>query len=292
MALSRTLDMRGPPAMHVAPDRDERRRKAEAQAEYKAVLEEQIRSRHEGEDVEIDDSDIKVPEIHAPTPEDLFGLLKLCGSGDKVIAYLANLWEISPVTIGPTVKGWLNNLPEVPPPSRQRSAPPLLNPAEAALRARLAAANVSHRQRGKMGPPEVMRVDPPPSAPVRSTREDVIAAMRGLDTRLNNSTQAKRYNLLHAPSQPQRANLRVGFQAVPEDDVLNLAPAAVHELHRQAGKYGLAGAPMVDDAAAAYVMRHALVHGQGKLAPTGAGSGTKAGSVNSTWMTRAVKPLF
>ena len=47
----------------------------------------------------------------------------------------------------------------------------------------------------------------------------------------------------------------------------------------------------VHETFAAYIARQAMVHGQGRLAPTGAGAGTKRGETSSNWMTRAVKPV-
>ena len=141
---------------------------------------------------------------------------------------------------------------------------------------------------------------------VKGSSRDVAAAMRALDNRLNGSMNAKRYNLLG--NAPARAPGRVGFLEIRQPGAkLDLVPEdgpsvqPVVDYTRPPGLRNVPGQSVdtiirmgvkpEDDAAAAYVMRSALVHGQGRLEPTGAGAGTKPGGVQSTWMTRAAKPV-
>ena len=97
---------------------------------------------------------IKRP-IVAPSLEDLFGLRKLCGSDTAVIEYFANWYGMEADAIAPTIQGWLANCPDVPPPSRQRSAPAVnLSDYRAELRNQKVAA--------KIRPPEVLPIKTPP----------------------------------------------------------------------------------------------------------------------------------
>ena len=179
-----------PPAMPSLPsdmrDDEEQQRIAQQKVAYKAELERQIMAKQQQQQQGLRPSTTEVaPDdefaIHAPSPEDLFGLLKLCGSEDGVIAYLARLWSMSTTAIGPTVRGWIKALPDVPPPSRQRSAPPVISPAVSAF----ALANATAGQHAKR-PPQVMQIrEPPPSAPVPTSAPNLVAAMRALDARLS-----------------------------------------------------------------------------------------------------------
>ena len=65
--------------------------------------------------------------LAAPSADDLHGLLKLCGSEEATVAYLARIYNLPAEEIAPTFKAWLRELPPVAPPSRQRSAPPMVN---------------------------------------------------------------------------------------------------------------------------------------------------------------------
>jgi len=288
MTLQRSLDraaLSRPPAMPHLPGAtdEEQKQAAERKAKYKAELEQQMLEKAAAaKDPEPRAPDVSDEfQIHAPTPDDLFGLLKLCGSEKGVIDYLARLWNMEASTIAPTVRIWIKALPAVPPPSRQRSAPPLISPAVSAF----ALARAPAAQRA-MRPPDVMRVEPPPSAPVQSSREAVIAAMRGLDARLNQNAAGK-YSLLNAgPSIRGGGAQRVTINPLgrlPEHAQVDYTKGG---LDLRPGEGGTA-----PEAADAYIARQAMVHGQGRLAPTGAGAGTKRGETSSNWMTRAVKPV-
>ncbi len=62
-----------------------------------------------------------------PPAEDLFALYRLCGGDEvKVIDLLAQLWGTAAVSIAPMVRQWLQNMPKLVPPSRSRTAPPML----------------------------------------------------------------------------------------------------------------------------------------------------------------------
>jgi hypothetical protein len=237
---------------------------------------------------------------HAPQAEDLIGLYQLCGSEVGVIAYLANLYGVSADVIAPTVRNWLADLPALPPPSRQRSAPPILAPA---VRHRLASAAPPHFT-------NIMRIEPPCSAAGIGQKENsnLIEAMRALDVRLNERARAGRDGRRGTQSATDTLALperHVGWQNpdrtflghVPEEapvDYLPLASrkggrgtgACSHLVGREGGGTAPSAAPAAarDDAAlAAYLERSTLVHGQGKLAPTSLSG--KKGSISSTWMT-------
>ena len=288
--MQRALDraaLSRPPAMPRLPgavDEEEQQREAKRKAEYRAELERQMLEKaaaagQEGAPRSSTDLDDEF-RIHAPTPDDLFGLLKLCGSDDKVIDYLARLWGMDSSSIAPTVRGWIKALPAVPPPSRQRSAPPLLSPAVTAYA--LARAPAATRA---MRPPDVLRVEPPPSAPVQSSREAVIMAMRGLDARLNQNAAAK-YSLMNGGPSLRGG----GAQRVVINPLGRLPEHALVDYSKGGLDLGEAGGA-VPEAAEAYIARMAMVHGQGRLAPTSMGAGTKRGETSTSWMTRAVKPV-
>ena len=169
-----------PPPVDALQDMSELE-KALQKAEYRAALAEQIAVKQQQPPSEEISAADDFRKVVAPSPEDLFGLLKLCGSEDGVIAYLAKHWSMSTTAIGPTVRGWIKALPDVPPPSRQRSAPPVISPAVSAF----ALANATAGQHAKR-PPQVMQIrEPPPSAPVPTSAPNLVAAMRALDARLS-----------------------------------------------------------------------------------------------------------
>lgn len=65
--------------------------------------------------------------ITPPSVEDLFALYRLCGGSEsRVVELLAKLWDTQPAAIASVVKGWMSGLPDAPPPSRRRTAPPEL----------------------------------------------------------------------------------------------------------------------------------------------------------------------
>ena len=137
--------------------------------------------------------------IAVPTAADLHGLLKLCGSEDATIAYLARVYGMPVDDIAPTFRAWIANLPPLPPPSRQRSAPPNMSAAAGAAAA--AAAFFSSTQRGTaaaatgVGGVQVMQVvPPPPSAPAAcggsgERSKELVFAMKALNSRLNVSSR-------------------------------------------------------------------------------------------------------
>lgn len=217
---------------------------------------------------------------HVPTVEDLYGLRKLCGDDDATVSYLSRLYNLPRDAIAPTVKSWLAELPHMPPPSRQRSAPPVVAPGiEACLRA--AASSSAAGQPKQQTPADVMRIDlPPPSAPVQGKDVNVAAAMRALDSRLNRSTHRRQpIALPEVPaSEPCRfLKLHGGLGRVPEEVPIEYIPTG----HTRAV---VARPGAHDGAAAAYLERAALLHGRGqRLEPR---SGGKRDVLPSTWMTR------
>ena len=109
--------------------------------------------------------------LEPPAMEDLFALYKLCGGNvERCINLLARLWEVSVARIAPVVRSWLSLMPEVPPPSRMRSAPVTL-PSE--LSSRLhdlgAAAGVPGGGGATIAFGPAWRRPPPVSAPATHT---------------------------------------------------------------------------------------------------------------------------
>ena len=198
-------------------------------------------------------------KLSPPSAADLFGLVQLFGGNEeRVIAYLAQVYDLPPHAIQPTVHQWLEQLPAVPPPSRQRSAPPVLAPPVPHAAAAASSSSAIN----------IMPIRTPPASAPAHGSADLVRAMRALDSRMNHSTRVGR--------QPARLSQQANFEAllppsVPENAMFGYEPAD-------------------QDAAAAYLQREALVHGRGKLEPT---SGMARDAVASTWMTRAVaKPRF
>ena len=133
----------------------------------------------------------EVVRLPNPDPDDLYGLYKLCGSEDAVVEHIAKACGVEPVQIRQQILACLAQLPEVPPPSRQRSAPPVVAPEQRVL-AQTAANSNSLFRGGSTGGPDVLRVRAPPqSAPATGSRGDIAAAMRALDSRLNQSSRAR-----------------------------------------------------------------------------------------------------
>lgn len=114
-------------------------------------------------------------------PEDLYGLLKLTG-GDKpaVISHIAKVYGVQTESIADTVKSWLDDLPAIPPPSRQRSAPPA---APVACEIPL---GLTRAAPGAARAAEVLSIrEPPASAPVRQSSGDLIKTMAALNARIS-----------------------------------------------------------------------------------------------------------
>ena len=124
---------------------------------------------------------------------ELQGMLNLCGSKESVVALLARRYNIPAAALAPTVMQWFATLPPVPPPSRQRSAPPTLAPPRLALNAGRAPTKA-----------------PPCSAPVESAAS-VMAAISSLNSRLNRSAS--------------QANSQQRKSAAPRTDWLGVAPS-------------------------------------------------------------------
>lgn len=119
--------------------------------------------------------------IHPPTIEDLYGLLKLCGSESGVVDYFSRWYQLPKDTIQPTILGWLAALPAVPPPSRMRSAPAMSGPRTAAAAPALTLRKPTAAVRG----PDILPIKTPPaSAPVHQSAQ-IVAAMRSVDARLS-----------------------------------------------------------------------------------------------------------
>jgi hypothetical protein len=117
-----------------------------------------------------------MPGLKVPTPDELRDLRRLCGSDELVIAYLAKTLALPAESIASDVRGWLADLPYIPPPSRQRSAPAA--PTQP-LMARRAASKDQHK-------PEIMRVrTPPKSAPCRPSSAELIKEMSMLNLHMS-----------------------------------------------------------------------------------------------------------
>jgi hypothetical protein len=207
--------------------------------------------------------------LRTPSPEELFKLLRLVGgSHDQVVALLAKQYDLPPDVIAPTVLGWLEQLPEAPPPSRQRSAPPNLAPS-----------NVVHRFPSSKGP-EILPIKTPPStAPAVAARGNMtglMAAMRAVDSRLNQSTQASFSHKAKASEAPMGAvggqqAMRLMPPSVPEDAPLVDMDFLLRD--------DVVGRKQTDDPALrAYMERYTIMHGSGVLA-VGA-PGKRAGGWN------------
>jgi len=195
---------------------------------------------------------------------ELQGMLNLCGSKESVVALLARRYNIPAATLAPTVMQWLATLPPVPPPSRQRSAPPTLAPPRLALDAGRAPTNKA----------------PPCSAPVESAAS-VMAAISSLNSRLNRSAS-------QANSQRKSSAPRTDWLGVAPSPSLLLPsisetaqpahPGIRDEVHRCDMDSLLRGDVLeqkircsADDenerlALEAYMERYACVHGGGALA--------------------------
>ena len=136
------------------------------------------------------------PELSLPTPEELFHLLKLCGSEQQVVAYLAKKFCVSPGSIAETVHGWLANLPTVPPPSRQRSAPAIpLNGIK--FRSLTSSSSLSTAVSFQTRPEMLTVKTPPASAPVRPASREMMKTLERLNHRINHSTLAASSTLYH-----------------------------------------------------------------------------------------------
>lgn len=128
-----------------------------------------------------------------PTPDEIYRLLNLCGDEEKLSTYLAKAYQVPFATVAPIVHEWCQDLPTVPPPSRQRSAPAA---PEAPSRLSLGA---SIKPIQRPGQPEMITIRPPPaSAPAsRPSTSDMMKVMAQLDQRINrsnlvaNSTKAR-----------------------------------------------------------------------------------------------------
>jgi hypothetical protein len=193
--------------------------------------------------------------IQRPPEEDLYGLYVLCGGDEhQILEHLAKFFKRAPQDIAPTVRSWLADMPAIPPPSRQRSAPPKVANQGVAPGVRLMAS-------GPFSAPKA----PPHSAP--TTSNDLVAAMRALDNRLNRSTRGDERGAEPASSrtppalQPAfGAGVLPGLQPVPEE---------------------VAAVEYSEDAAARYVQR---ATGNERLAVAGVNVQDKL--LRSTWMTR------
>lgn len=90
-------------------------------------------------------------DLEPPSVDDLFALYRLCGGdSERVVELLSRLWSTQPEAIRPTVLAWIGGLPATyKPPSRSRTAPPVLPQWFMSAGQRAAAAARSGR--GRMG---------------------------------------------------------------------------------------------------------------------------------------------
>ena len=129
------------------------------------------------------------PVLSPPPAEDLHALYKLCGGSEGLLAHhLAKIYGVTPSELSPTVASWLIGVPEIVPPSRQRSAPPVMAP-EARCNAG------ARNEPGLLPPSSALPTGAPPlSAPAaaRLCGQDLMLAMRAIDARLNHSASSAR----------------------------------------------------------------------------------------------------
>lgn len=187
--------------------------------------------------------------LRVPTPDELRDLLRLCGTAELVIAYLAKSLALPADSIADDVRSWLAELPDIPPPSRQRSAPAA--PVQTQM-TRLASASKGSSNRG----PEILRVrTPPKSAPVRPLSAELMKEMARLNLSINskfaaaNSTLAKQRMPLRAV---QRADVQMGNHSFHPS---TLMPQVIPEDSHLVVDY-----TKEDDALKAYVARSNLMH--------------------------------
>eukprot|EP00325_Prymnesiales_sp_UTEX-LB-985_P003127 CAMPEP_0174694808 /NCGR_PEP_ID=MMETSP1094-20130205/1321_1 /TAXON_ID=156173 /ORGANISM="Chrysochromulina brevifilum, Strain UTEX LB 985" /LENGTH=218 /DNA_ID=CAMNT_0015891145 /DNA_START=140 /DNA_END=796 /DNA_ORIENTATION=+ len=216
--------------------------------------------------------------MEPPPQEELLKLLQLCGSKDELTAFLAKVQGVSPATIAPMVTEWIAALQPLPPPSRQRSAPPALAPG-------LTDPWRSAQQHLLRRPAKL----PPCSAPTPQSATSMMAAMRAIDSRLNRSTQASySERKASAASKGERLSVHRSMHSllpptVPEDAPLAQAHGihdAVHMIDMDSLLRGntLEEKKNEDQNLKAYMERHACVHGGCAIA-VGA-SGKRAGGWN------------
>ena len=210
----------------------------------------------------------------SPSAEDLYGLYKLCGDREAVVEHLARSFGVSVPTIRPTVLSWLDSLPRVPPPSRQRSAPPAVEQRNTADCSAAGATGTS-----PMAP--ALRA-PPPSAPV--VRQDLAAAMRALDSRMNHASHAKSAGasaeMTSAFPRCVHTSTQTSFSASSHRSSLQSLPRVPEEVNYM--PHGLVPrVPIDDEAASRYLERSGVGV---RLAPTQVA--LKEPLLPSTWMTR------
>ena len=201
-----------------------------------------------------------IPLLPKPPAEDLQGLYALCGgSEDALINHLAKVHGLPPQDLAPTILLWLADTPEIPPPSRQRSAPPVLAVTGSA------GGRAASILRG------VPRARPPPQSAAgdigrSSSDSELAAAMRAVDTRLNRTpARHKDWSSVPLPgdttpihrhaaamgASPSSSSLWLGFSAsnnvpnawlgypldgVPEDQEGHEGAAVSNYLQRSAGR--------------------------------------------------------
>lgn len=216
-------------------------------------------------------------KLPVPSATDLYALTRLCGDVPAVAQYLSGLYQCDRTMLEPIVRSWYKvaNVPPVVPPSRQRSAPPVLAPA-----AQVQDASVT-----------AVPMVPPASAPLvrAASSAELIASLRRVDARLNRQ-----------PSNAHKLNQSLSVASLPEDRAVfygqpeprlatgraldlsysALSSALPAELkRRELERPGAAH----DDALADFLQRTALVHGKIVAVPTGGGA---RGDIPSNWMTR------
>ena len=200
-----------------------------------------------------------------PSIDDLFALYRLCGGNEsRCIDLLARLWDAPRDAIAPTVRQWLSGLPSVAPPSRSRSAPPMLPAWLAGADAVLAS--------GKLGPIPTAAA-PIAVAPCRPPPISAPARPNVLD-RKGPNTASKDVLALHRAVQQHAAKLGntharqvLALQPVSEDaPVTNFWTPAAYGEHGS----GAEGPPMDADALEAFMYKARM---SGKLGAVDRGRG-------------------
>lgn len=196
-----------------------------------------------------------LPLVPKPPAEDLQGLYALCGGSEEaLITHLAKVHGVPPQDLAPTVLSWLAERPEIPPPSRQRSAPPVLAAVD---------------NKGGRAPSilrGVARTRPPPQSAAAdigrsSLDSELAAAMRAVDTRLNKAP-ARHKDWSSVPLPGDVTGLQKSASQVSLDSSSWLELSASNSVPNAWLGYPLEGVPEEQDghegaAISRYNLRHA-----------------------------------
>lgn len=202
--------------------------------------------------------------------EDLHELFRLCaGNEAEVVQTLARLWQMDPSAIRPLVRSWFSiaTFPPIVPPSRSRSAPPVLSPtlkrrleamaAELGVVPRAQPAGLSAPVYGSSGRPTGVLPSVLSALNEATARLHESSGMRQHDARSRAASGSlSRTDLLTFPQQPEYAHLlptRAEMASLPTPD------------ERQ----DMNGGPMEPmDALASFMARQGPQYGHASILPT------------------------